>query len=185
VIETEAQLLERFQAGDAAAFDELFTRLYASVHRVAFGLVQDYDLADDIAQEALVSLYRQPPQLEGGSPVAWICRVAINRGYNMLRGMRREQVRLAQLEAPGSGADPFELLERAERRDAVRQALRLLPERQAHILALRYGGLSYTEIAAAIEVAPGSVGTLLARAERAFVAAYATIAHDDQPQSAA
>jgi RNA polymerase sigma-70 factor, ECF subfamily len=49
-----------------------------------------------------------------------------------------------------------------------------LPERQRECLALRAEGLSYAEIAAALGVAPGSVGTLLARAERAFKEAYAT-----------
>jgi RNA polymerase sigma-70 factor, ECF subfamily len=54
----------------------------------------------------------------------------------------------------------------------VRAAIAELPERQGRLLLLRYAGLSYVEIASALEVAPGSVGTLLARAERAFLLAF-------------
>ena len=61
---------------------------------------------------------------------------------------------------------------RAEERDSVRQVLMRLSERQRDCLVLRANGLSYAEIAVAIGVAPGSVGTLLARAERTFKAEY-------------
>ncbi|PMP85558.1 MAG: RNA polymerase subunit sigma-24, partial [Roseiflexus castenholzii] len=60
----------------------------------------------------------------------------------------------------------------AEERDQVRAALATMPQRQAHLLLLRHAGLSYAEVAAVLNLAPGSVGTLLARAERAFVAAF-------------
>ena len=50
----------------------------------------------------------------------------------------------------------------------MRRALLHLPERQRDCLVLRAEGLSYAEIAASVGVAPGSVGTILARAERAF-----------------
>ena len=54
----------------------------------------------------------------------------------------------------------------------MRAAIAELPERQGRLLLLRYAGLSYGEIAAALDVAASSVGTLLARAERAFLAVY-------------
>ncbi|MCX7668548.1 MAG: hypothetical protein N2439_00555, partial [Anaerolineae bacterium] len=60
----------------------------------------------------------------------------------------------------------------ADERIAVRRALARLPQKQAQLLLLRYAGLSYRELADAMEMAPGSVGTLLARAEAAFEQAY-------------
>ena len=60
-------------------------------------------------------------------------------------------------------------LERDEERERVRKVLSRMPERSREILMLRYSGFSYREIAGEVGVAPGSVGTLLARAERSFL----------------
>jgi len=62
--------------------------------------------------------------------------------------------------------------ERRETQKAVRTALARLPRRQTQLLLLRQMGLSYAECAAACDIAPGSVGTLLARAAKAFRKAY-------------
>jgi RNA polymerase sigma-70 factor (ECF subfamily) len=176
--ESDDQLLERFRRGDQAAFEAIFRHYYAQVYRVAYGLARSHEGADDLAQEAFVALYRRPPQsVPELSLVAWLCRVALNRGANTLRGTRREQDRLLRL-GIDPPADPYEDLLREEQRVLVRKVLAQLPERQAQILALRYAGLSYAEIATALDIAPGSVGTLLARAERAFAAAYSVIVPD-------
>ena len=66
------------------------------------------------------------------------------------------------------GADPDEAATRQDERRFVRRVLSELPARQAKLLFLRHAGLSYRELAEAIDVAPGSVGTLLSRAESAF-----------------
>ncbi|HEV2124294.1 MAG TPA: sigma factor-like helix-turn-helix DNA-binding protein, partial [Chloroflexota bacterium] len=97
-------------------------------------------------------------------------------GYNALRSDKRRRARedAASLSDPASaqGTSLAEEANRAEERDLVRRTLLRLPERQRECLALRAEGLSYAEIAGALEVAPGSVGTLLARAERAFKETY-------------
>ena len=100
--------------------------------------------------------------------------MALNRGYNTLRGERRSRERaerIGRLELPPI-LDPEAEVVRSEEQGQVQAAIATLPERQGQLLLLRHAGLSYAEIAAALEVAPGSVGTLLARAEKAFVAAY-------------
>lgn len=172
---SDAQLLTRFQHGDTAAFDALFLRHYNQVYRVAYGLVGGREEAEDLAQEAFLALYRQPPHSnEDGSVVAWLCRVALNRGYNNLRGEKRSRERVervALLETPAE-FDPATALIRAEEQAQVRAVLAGLPERQARLLLLRHAGLSYAEIATVLEIAPGSIGTLLARAEKAFAAAF-------------
>jgi len=60
------------------------------------------------------------------------------------------------------------VLEAREQRRLVRAALRRIAPKKARVLALRYSGLSYTEVAAALEIRPDQVGTLLRRAEAAF-----------------
>ena len=174
VIDSDALLLGRLRAGDRDAFDRLFERHYATVYRALHGLTGSPEAAEDLAQETFLALYRSPPAPEPGqSLAAWLCRVGLNRGYNQLRGERRAQLRAERVAEPGAAEGPEEALARAEEREQVRLALAQLPERQARILLLRYAGLSYAEVAQALEVAPSSVGALLARAERAFVQHYA------------
>lgn len=170
---TDEQLLERLEQGDQTAFEALFLRHYERVYRVLYNLVGMRDEAEDLAQETFLALYHHPPRLRSGDGLAaWLGRVALNRGYNALRGERRRQQRYERLDRPDSGGDPYNEVARSEEQAHVRAVLAYLTERQRNLLLLRYAGLSYAEIAAALEIAPGSVGTLLARAERAFQQAY-------------
>jgi RNA polymerase sigma-70 factor (ECF subfamily) len=173
LIEPEDTLIERLRGGDTAAFEALFLRHYGQVYRVLYNLVGSREEAEDLAQETFLALYHQPPAANiGASLIAWLCRVALNRGYNALRGQRRAQQRIERLAEPLAQMDPDDELARSDERARVRAAVAELPERQGQLLLLRYAGLPYAEIARAVDVAPSSVGTLLARAERAFLAAY-------------
>jgi RNA polymerase sigma-70 factor, ECF subfamily len=175
VTDSDAALLERLRSGDSTAFEELFLRHYAAVYRVLYGVVGNAQEAEDLAQETFTALYRQPPRLDGsGALGGWLYRVAVNRAYNALRSNQRLQRRLGWVE-PEQQSDPQDEYLRREERERVRATLAQLPERTAKLLLLRYAGLAYAEIAAALQVAPGSVGTLLVRAERAFEATYTRV----------
>lgn len=181
--DSDSEMLERMRHGDEAAFEELFLRHYAQVYRVLYHLLANRQEAEDLVQETFLTLFRQPPPPRTEAPLpAWLCRVALNRGYNVLRSDRREGARLPRLVEPDTQLDPQVESQRREDRRRVRATLAELPERQSSLLLLRYAGLSYAEIAAVLEVASGSVGTLLARAERAFMSAYerATMTEHDQ-----
>lgn len=180
----DADLLALLHQPDqrSTAFEVLFTRHYAAVWRVLYHLCASPDEAEDLLQETFLTLYQHPPQLHHAHAlVGWLCRVALNRGYNSMRGQRRRQQREAQSYAdptssPATLPDPATVVLRREEREQVRRALLRLPERQSRMLLLRYSGLHYAEIAAALEIAPSSVGTLLTRAERAFLAQYRPLA---------
>jgi RNA polymerase sigma-70 factor (ECF subfamily) len=88
------------------------------------------------------------------------------RARSRRRRYEEEAARLASHLTPGE--DPATALEQAQERQRVRSALARMRPRSARLLVLRHSGLSYAEIAAALQVAPASVGTLLARAEREF-----------------
>ena len=173
----ERALLERVRQGDELAFARLFEQHWEGVHRLLARLLGDADAAGDMAQEVFVQLFRRPPE-PGETPLrAWLYRVAVNRGYNALRSERRRRTREDAVardpSLPASGdAGVLEEANRAEERDVVRRALVRLSDRHRECLVLRAEGLSYAEVAAALGVAPGSVGTLLARAERAFKETY-------------
>lgn len=173
----EAALLDRVRSGQEAAFEALFQRYYQRIHAVLYRLVGDE--ADDLAQEVFLKLYYHPPYRAEREVGAWLYRVATNLGYNALRARKRWEGRRGALGAEAQGADwqaeapsPEAWAERQEEQLLVHKALARLKKREALILILRYSDLSYRQIADVLGVAPGSVGTLLARAERAFERAY-------------
>ncbi len=172
-------LLERISYGDIASFDALFYRHYDRVYGLLFRLVGNRVEAEDLTQEAFLKLYDHAfgnkifVKKREHNISAWLYRVATNLGYNLIRSRKRRWRRNVLLvpEPEGvSGADKE--VERHETQAAVRATLARLPERQTQLLLLRQMGLSYAECAEICDIAPGSVGTLLARAAKAFRRAY-------------
>jgi RNA polymerase sigma factor (sigma-70 family) len=153
------------------AFESLFRTEYARVVGIAHRVLADQAEAEDVAQEVFISFYRAHPADAPYAP-AWLHAAAAHAALNALRGRdRRSRREGAQSLAPDATAvdhDPAELVAASETREEVRAILARLPERSAAMLALRYAGLSYAEIAAALDVRASSVGTLLRRAEDAF-----------------
>ena len=139
---------------DGGGFDALFRRLYPSVFRYLQRMTGDADAADDMAQEAFVRLLgRDMPDNEAR---LWVFTVATNLLRDRGRTSRRRE-RLLQAADWKPNAPPLP--------DEV-------PPRDRQMLLMREEGFRYDEIARAAGVAPGSVGTLLARAARRFAAAY-------------
>ncbi|MDQ6694949.1 MAG: sigma-70 family RNA polymerase sigma factor [Chloroflexota bacterium] len=175
MIDNDNLPLDLFSQGDEVAFESLFTCYHGALYRVAYGCVWRRDLAEDVVQETFMELYAKPPVLrDNGTLLAGLCRVALNKARNMLRGERRSRQREVSLlsEQEDSDGDPEAQLLKLEGDAQVRDALAQLTEKQRTILLLRHAGLSYAEVAALADVAPGSVGTMLIRAERAFAGAY-------------
>lgn len=171
---SDGDLLARVARGDEESFAELFHRHYDRVYGVLFRLVGERAEAEDLAQEVFLRLQRHAGRRRGDDNVAaWLYRVATNLGYNALRDRKRRRQRDTLLLDEPSGADSVEAnVTRRQERAAVRAALARLNERDARLLVLRQMEFSYAECAAVCGVAPGSVGTLLARAAQAFRAAY-------------
>lgn len=173
----------------AEPFDALFGRYYTLIYGILFRLTGDRAEAEDLTQETFLQLYRSHYDPEGGARSrqkldnvgGWLYRVATRLGYNALRASRRRAGReQAAAEPEGSRVlDPSEEVARAEQRSLVRAVLTELSSQQVQLLVLRHAGLSYKELATALDIAPTSVGTLLARAERAFAARYTLQARDE------
>lgn len=173
---SDSFFLERSCSGDPASFEALFLAHYDQVYAVLVRLLGNREDAEDLAQETFLRLHRSPlPAGQEHHLGGWLYRVATRLGYNALRARRRRwqhEQALAQATLAEDAGDPSDLAALAEERRRVRLALADLPARQAQLLILRHSGLSYKELAEALDVAPGSIGTLLARAERAFAARY-------------
>ena len=156
-------------------FEALYLALFEGVYRLLVRITGSPAEAEDLVQETFLRCYRQRPGKGKPSVRPWLFRVAMNLGYNARRDRRRREARHAEAARESIGAradDPIESIAREEERRRVRQALDRLPPRQSQTLLLRHAGLSYREVAEALELSPGSVGTLLSRAEAAFEKAY-------------
>ena len=171
-------LLAHAEQGDAVSFETLFYRHYDRIYGLLFRMLGNRGEAEDITQEVFLKLHDHIlqhtflPQREHNLG-AWLYRVATNMGYNAIRGRRRFWQRNMVLVPDSQGGPSAEqALERHEEATAVRRALARLPERQVQLLLMRQMGFSYQECATACQVSPGSVGTLLARAAKAFREAY-------------
>ena len=165
----------------ATRFESLFLEHWPRVYAVMFRLVGDPAEAEDLALEAFWRLYLRQPD-GSGNPSGWLYRVATNLGFNALRARSRraqyeDQAGRLALET-ASPADPAGEVDLAEERRQVRIALAKLNPRSARLLILRHSGLSYAEIAAALDLAPGSIGTLLARAATEFEDRYRKLVGD-------
>ncbi len=172
------------QAETHADFEPIFQEYWPKIYRVLFQMVGDVDAAEDLALEVFVRLHDQPRLFgEGHNVGGWLYRVATNLGYNALRAAKRRKKyeRKAGLQAlagdPGSvlTREAEQAVERTVEREQVRRVLAQMKPRDAKLLLLRHSGLSYAELAETLGVAPGSVGTLLARATRAFEKQYRAV----------
>jgi RNA polymerase sigma-70 factor, ECF subfamily len=159
------------------SFDTLFHEYWSKVCRLLDRMVGDSDEAEDLAMEVFWRLsLHHPVEGKGQNPGGWIYRVATNIGYNALRSRQRRKyyelkAGLDELTS-GKNQSPAQELEKAEQSRQVRQTLAQMKPRSAQILAMRYSGLTYAEIAGALGLSPTSIGTLLARAEREFEKRY-------------
>lgn len=151
----------------AVEFEQLFDEVYPSLFRYCHRLVGDADVADDTAQEAFVRLVERDVQ---GAPRAlrvWLFRVATHLIRDRVRmAVNRQRLLTWNPVLPSGTPDPAEAVERDESVRRVRRALDTLEPRDRTLLLMREEGFSYREMAEAVGVATGSVGTLLARAQR-------------------
>ncbi|MEX2531737.1 MAG: sigma-70 family RNA polymerase sigma factor [Gemmatimonadota bacterium] len=153
-------------------FDQLFDDVYPRLHRYCTRMTADADVAEDAAQEAFVRLLHRDVTGDAAGVRAWLFKVATHlvRDGARVRNNRERLLRANPMDTVEDVTPELELV-RKERIDAVRRALETLEDRDRTLLLLREEGLSYRELALAIDVKASSVGTLLARARRRLAGA--------------
>jgi len=177
---SDQALVERVQRGDKSAFDVLVLRYQHKVVKLIMRYVRDQAEALDVAQEAFLKAYRAIPRFRGDSAFyTWLYRISINTAKNHLVAARRRPLdydldiqdpeqydmhaRLKDVETP-EGA-----LLSEEIRETVNQAIEALPEDLRTAIMLReLEGMSYEEIATAMECPVGTVRSRIFRAREAI-----------------
>ena len=182
--DADALLVERFKRGDVRAFEMLVVKYQRRIERLIARMVRDTDLVPDIAQETFIRAYRALPQFRGESAFyTWLYRIAVNSAKKALTDMKRDPViteaALAvrddedETSRPATeltdGETPESLLASKEIAATVNAAIEALSEDLRQAITLReIEGLSYEEIADAMNCPIGTVRSRIFRAREAI-----------------
>lgn len=177
----DAILVQRFNAGDEKAFDEIVARHREKIFSVAMGILHNHADAEEIAQDTLIRAHRGLAKFRGDSSLAtWLHHVTVNLARNRYWYFRRRRRQdtlsldrpLAEDSAgtfsdlmPSNDAQPTQEVIREEFVELVTACMEKLPPQQREILALRNVlNHSYDEIASALDIEVGTVKSRIARA---------------------
>jgi len=147
--------------------EAIFRSHYVRVARAVTRVVRNPARAEELAVEAFLKWSRSP-EAQGARAEAWLIRTAVRLGLDELRRLERRGRYERLLGIGSTSPTPEEICAGSEERERVRVTLSALDPRHAELLLLHADGLSYDEIAAALNLNPASVGTLLARARQTF-----------------
>jgi RNA polymerase sigma-70 factor, ECF subfamily len=175
----EIALINAARHGDLDAFNRLVLAHQDQVFNLTYRMLGEMEPAEDAAQDAFISAYRNLNGYRGGSFKAWLLRIATNACYDELRRrQRRPTIPLEpvnqdeeEIESPTWLADPSDspevLAERQELNQAIQHCLEnLSPEFRAVVVLVDVQGLDYDETAKAIRKPVGTVKSRLARARQ-------------------
>lgn len=161
--EAESSLISRAQRGDRGAYGELVRLYHAGVINVVYRLCGDARLAEDAAQEAFIRGWLHLPSYNPRSSLRnWLYQIAVNAALDTLRKETKVSPNaLEDLPLAASDPGPEAAVIQAEQRTQVQRAILALPPSSRVVLVLReYEGLSYQEIASALEI---PIGTVMSR----------------------
>jgi RNA polymerase sigma-70 factor (ECF subfamily) len=176
----DVRLMLRAKGGDDGAFSQLVEKYQDRLVAVLFHLLGNQESAEDLAQEVFLRVYRNRAKYEARAKFStWLFHIANNLASNWRRdGARRREAPLVgsesgplgvrpeeQLLAEKSALMPARVLDRTETQRLVRAALESLSERQKMAVLLhKFEQMSYADIAAAMDLTPQAVKSLLSRA---------------------
>lgn len=185
--DSDALLVQRTLAGEMRAYELLVMKYQRRVERLVGRMVRDSDLVQDIAQETFLRAYRALAQFRGDAQFyTWLYRIAVNTAKKQLMQLKRDplvfqsqlasaeddETSAAERELTHSAADtetPDAVLASKEIAEAVNAAMDALPEELRMAITLReIEGLSYEEIALALDCPIGTVRSRIFRAREAI-----------------
>jgi len=147
----DGDLVQRAQAGDLAAFEQLVARYRDAAYGAAYDISGDFGVAQELAQEALVRAFAHLASLRDGARFgAWVVKIARNLARSWQRRAARGEVALQDLQPePVAPDDPAH---QAAERDVIRRALSALPEPNRLALTMFYiNGYTYDEIGSLLD----------------------------------
>lgn len=157
---SERALQDRIRAGDESAFDTVFRSHYADLVRMAESVVRERALAEEVAQEVMLELWRRRESLRiEQSFRAYLFRSTRNRALNHVRHQHvvARETAIAAIDSPTAPSAEDDMLG-TELEQAVHAAIRALPEKPREVFELsRNHGLKYAEIATTLDISVKTV----------------------------
>jgi RNA polymerase sigma-70 factor (ECF subfamily) len=167
-VDASREAVVEMSSGDGRLdIETVFHAQYGRIARVIARVLRDPARAEELAVEVFLK-WSRTPQAQGPDAQAWLYRVAVRTGLDELRRETRRNRRAGLLRFVRTSPDPEEIRTSREDQERVRAVLAVIQPRQAELLVLRSQGLSYDELAGALDLKPASIGTFLSRAEQAF-----------------
>jgi RNA polymerase sigma-70 factor (ECF subfamily) len=174
IVDPDSELVERWQAGDETAFRDLIRRHERRVYRLLFRMMGSHEEAEDVAQEAFLSLHRHGHRFRREARFStFVYRVAANAALNRRRALGRSRNRVNELkisqeagfDTASGPRDPEDAAAGSEARARVQEALLELPDdlRMA-VLLYDIEGQSYQEVSRALGIPEGTVKSRIHRA---------------------
>ncbi len=171
----EASLIAAAQQGKIDAFNELVLAYQQQVYNLAYRIMSDPASAADATQDAFIAAYKSIDRFRGGSFKSYLMRIVSNRCYDELRRRKRRPATsfedFGEVDEEANPAlingheRPDEYIERQEMSHVIQAGIETLPADQRITLVFSdVQGMSYQEIAEAMDVSLGTVKSRLARA---------------------
>ena len=174
-LDYDAELMRRIKDGDGASFGLLLGKYRATVVHFLYRMIQDRAIAEELAQEVFLRVYRSRSTYEPTAKfTTWLFRIATHLALNSLRDGKYERLQesldadsdempVRQLSDTRPSVEQFMVYE--AKLDEIRKAVAALPERQrAAVLMHKYEDLQYSQIAKALSCSESAVKSLLFRA---------------------
>jgi len=168
-----ADLTQAARRGSEAAFAALFERFQTPIVNYLYRLMDDWEVANDLAQDTFLKAYSALPNTDASLQISpWLYRIATNTALDSLR--RRKRITWVpfkiEMEPPAPQSDPAP---RHAESDAIQKALAQVPADMRTCLVLNmYQGLSYKEIADALGISSNLVAVRIYRGREKFIDAY-------------
>jgi RNA polymerase sigma-70 factor, ECF subfamily len=158
--DVDAELVERYLAGDTAAFDEIMVRYERQIYRICYRFVENREDAMDLAQEVFIKAFEHLATFRRESSLkTWLYRIAMNHCINHVKKHSQEFVEVTEYTGSVNSRVQDQLEDR-EQREHFRRLVKLLPPKQKAILEMRINEqLSYEEIA---KISGRSISTIKA-----------------------
>lgn len=177
---TDTNIIEQLKQGSEQAFKKLVNTHQKLVVNTCYGMVQNREDAEDIAQEVFIEVYRNIENFRADAKLStWLYRIAVNRSLNHIRDNKKHKwFQSFEVEVRGKNREVMQAstentdepeydLENKQRAIILREAINSLPEKQKVAFTLsKYEDLSYQEIAAVMDLSVSSVESLLFRAKK-------------------